>query len=67
MSGDVTTFLQPQGSRVARAGDLSYTYGTYLSAQNPADQGGYLHVWQQEACGWRLVAEVLTPTAPPKP
>ncbi|MCB2379017.1 nuclear transport factor 2 family protein [Hymenobacter sp. BT635] len=56
-----------QGSRVARSGELGYTYGTYLSVQTPADQGGYLHVWQQEARGWRLVAEVLTPATPPKP
>ncbi|UOQ50905.1 DUF4440 domain-containing protein [Hymenobacter cellulosivorans] len=57
----------PQGSHLARAHDLGYTYGTYLGVQNSTDQGGYLHVWQQEAGRWRLVAEVLTPTAPPKP
>ncbi|MCB2407901.1 nuclear transport factor 2 family protein [Hymenobacter lucidus] len=57
-----------RGQGLSGAGDFAYTYGTYLAPQTPADQGGYLHVWQQEARGWRLVAEVLTPAAPkPKP
>ncbi|PJJ59880.1 hypothetical protein [Hymenobacter chitinivorans] len=56
-----------QGGRLARAQDLGYSYGTYLGTQNPADQGGYVHVWQQEAGRWRLVAEVLSPTTTAKP
>ncbi|TGE29205.1 hypothetical protein [Hymenobacter metallicola] len=67
LAADPVRRFTSQGSRVAHSGELGYTYGTYLSAQTPSDQGGYLHVWQLEARGWRLVAEVLTPTAPPKP
>jgi ketosteroid isomerase-like protein len=53
----------PQGGQVARSGDMGYSYGTF-TAQNPPGQGGYVHVWQQEAGRWRLVAEVLNPTNP---
>jgi ketosteroid isomerase-like protein len=58
--------FQPLGSQVSSAGDLGYVYGTYQAATAADVKGGYAHVWKREKNGWRLVAEVLNPTNPPK-
>ncbi|KAA9339334.1 hypothetical protein F0P96_01530 [Hymenobacter busanensis] len=56
--------FQPTSGAIARSGDLGYTCGSY---QGGSEQGSYLHVWKHETKGWRLAAEVLNPTRPPKP
>ncbi|WP_400191441.1 hypothetical protein [Hymenobacter sp. B81] len=57
----------PRGSRVSSAGELGYVFGRYQAPERAEVQGSYVHVWKHEARGWRLVAEVLNPTLPPKP
>jgi ketosteroid isomerase-like protein len=56
----------PQGSQVARSGDLGFTYGLaerYLSTKGPpADSSVYLNVWRQEGGRfWKLALTVINP------
>ena len=56
----------PQGSEVARSGDLGFTYGLaerYISVKGPpADSSVYLNVWRQEdGRFWRLALAVINP------
>jgi ketosteroid isomerase-like protein len=55
--------FKPEGSGVAKAGDLGYTYGTairYASEKGaPADTSVYLHVWRLEnGVDWRVALAV---------
>jgi hypothetical protein len=50
--------LRPVGGRVARSGELAYTYGTYQTADTPAGRGSYVHLWQHGPAGWQLLAEI---------
>ncbi|MCC3159625.1 DUF4440 domain-containing protein [Hymenobacter sp. 15J16-1T3B] len=51
--------LQPAGGRVARSGELAYTYGTFQTSGGAAARGSYVHLWQHGPGGWQLLAEVL--------
>ncbi|RAK69464.1 DUF4440 domain-containing protein [Hymenobacter edaphi] len=54
--------LRPAGGRVARSGELAYTYGTYLnSGAGQPGRGSYVHLWQHGPQGWQLLAEVFNP------
>ncbi|MCX6132520.1 MAG: hypothetical protein NTU47_01790 [Ignavibacteriales bacterium] len=60
---------EPLDGRVAEAGDLGYSYGSYTvnNSPNPADdeKGYYLHAWKRDASNrWKLVAEVTSPLPP---
>ena len=56
---------KPLGADVSRAGDLGYTYGTYV-ARGPGPQGGaverhgkYVSIWKKQADGsWKIVADI---------
>ncbi len=55
--------------KVAEAGDLGYTYGSYSvrngSKSGEDEKGYYLHAWKRDASNrWKLVAEVTGPLAP---
>ncbi|GAB2951402.1 hypothetical protein GCM10027048_15480 [Hymenobacter coalescens] len=51
--------LRPVGGRMARSGELAYTYGTYQTTNEPAARGSYVHLWQHGSKGWQLLAEVF--------
>ena len=56
---------KPLGADVSRAGDLGYTYGTYV-ARGPSPQGGaverhgkYVSIWKKQADGsWKIVVDI---------
>ncbi|MGZ8379099.1 MAG: DUF4440 domain-containing protein [Gemmatirosa sp.] len=55
---------QTSEARVARAGDLGVTWGTYaLRAADGvlAEQGAYLRIWGREGGGWRVLVDALSP------
>lgn len=65
----VRTFAGAQGGRLtwqpafacaSAAGDLGYTYGSYVQSppSGPELRGYYLHVWKRGPAGWRLAADV---------
>lgn len=60
----------PGGGSVAHSGDLGYLYGmTYAAADKDKQQkplGSYMHVWQRDADGWKLLIAVDTPFPPGK-
>jgi len=62
--GTVLEF-QTSEARVARAGDLGVTWGTYVARANGAvaEQGAYLRVWGREGGGWRVLVDALSPSA----
>ena len=49
--------LTPQGGGASAAGDLAYTYGAVESLDPglPLHNGGYIHVWQRQRDGWRII------------
>ncbi len=51
--------FEPEGTRLAQSGDMGYVFGTYTTTKGANASGVYLHVWKNEASGWRLVLEVL--------
>jgi ketosteroid isomerase-like protein len=55
---------QTTEARLARAGDLGITWGTYaLRAPDaaPTEAGTYLRVWTRENGGWRVLLDALAP------
>ena len=56
---------KPLGADVSRAGDLGYTYGTYV-ARGPGPQGEpaerhgkYVSIWKKQADGsWKIVVDI---------
>ena len=52
--------LQPVHAEASQAGDLGFTYGSYIVASDgrPEVRGYYLHVWKRLADGWKLAADV---------
>ncbi|RTQ48854.1 DUF4440 domain-containing protein [Hymenobacter gummosus] len=60
LEGEAPRQLRPTGGRVARSGELAYTYGTYQhSAGGQPGRGSYVHLWQHGPQGWQLLAEVF--------
>jgi ketosteroid isomerase-like protein len=60
------TAIDSRFSEAARAGDLGYTWGSYVigPAQKPTQKGFYIRVWQRERNGqWNVVMDVLQPQA----
>jgi ketosteroid isomerase-like protein len=60
----------PAASDVASSGDLGYTYGVSYKAEDTAHaipQASYLHIWQQDKSGWKLVLALESPVPPPPP
>jgi len=60
---------KPLEGRVSKAGDLGYTYGSYIvrnsNKQSGDEKGYYLHGWRRDASNrWKLVAEVTSPLPP---
>ncbi len=56
---------QPVEARLARSGDLGYTYGlARLPPGGEATEACYLRLWQQQADRWLIVAEVENPLLP---
>ena len=56
---------QTSEARLARAGDLGVTWGTYVvraAGGAPAEQGSYLRVWTREGGGWQVLLDALSPT-----
>lgn len=56
---------EPAGARVARSGELGYSWGT-----GNANGGGavsYLHIWVRGAGVWRLLYDLELPMSAPKP
>jgi ketosteroid isomerase-like protein len=51
---------------VSAAGDLGYTYGTYLRKSKDAvvEKGNYLRIWKKLAGNWRVVMDVADPLPP---
>lgn len=49
--------LRPQGGGASAAGDLAYTYGAVesLDPAMPLREGSYIHVWQRQPVGWRVI------------
>jgi len=47
------------GGGLARSGDLAYTYGSLHPTEDPegAPIGSFLHVWQWEGDGWKLLVQ----------
>ena len=65
---------KPAGGFVAAGGDLGYTYGTWESAGKGPDgkqvkrTGKYFSTWKlQKDGGWKIVADIGQPDAPPLP
>jgi ketosteroid isomerase-like protein len=64
---------KPLGADVSRAGDLGYTYGTYV-AKKPGPQGQaverhgkYVSIWKKQADGsWKIVVDIgnVSPASP---
>jgi ketosteroid isomerase-like protein len=55
---------QTTEARLARAGDMGVTWGTYtLRVPNaaPTEFGSYLRVWTRENGGWRVLLDALAP------
>jgi len=49
-------------AETSMAGDLGYTYGTYLLKGDPASRGFYVRVWTRGRDGvWRVALDVLQP------
>ncbi|GAB3823770.1 Cif family virulence factor [Hymenobacter jeollabukensis] len=62
LDGEAPRQLLPAGGRIARSGELAYTYGTYQnSGAGQPGRGSYVHLWQHGAKGWQLLAEVCNP------
>ncbi len=55
----------PEGTRVARSGDLGYAWGTLSfrpSGAGAAQSGSYVRIWRKGASGaWSIVLDVVTP------
>jgi ketosteroid isomerase-like protein len=57
------------GSGIASSGDLAYTYGMAYHAQGDLGhlpQTVYLHIWQREAHGWKLLLDLENALPPPR-
>ena len=67
-----TLASKPEGSGVARSGDVGYTYGSYDFTSAGSDRGldetgNYMRVWKLgPGSRWVLVLDILSP-APPAP
>ncbi|OON67106.1 hypothetical protein [Hymenobacter sp. CRA2] len=61
LSAEAPRRFLPAGGRVARSGELAYTYGTYQNTDAAAARGSYVHLWQRGKTGWQLLAEVFNP------
>ena len=48
---------------MSQAGDLGYTYGTYVAPREAdADSGHYVHIWERDPSRvWKLALEVVLP------
>ena len=56
--------IDAQFAEAARAGDLGYTWGSYVigPAGKPRERGFYIRVWQRERNGqWNVVLDALQP------
>lgn len=66
LASTVTYRWQPAAAAVSRAGDLGYTYGTFVTVTGPAaarvnQRGDYLRVWRRGAAGeWRVVLDLTS-------
>lgn len=62
------TIEAPLGGGSSRAGDLVWTYGA-LAWNEGGDprRGHYVHLWQKQASGWKLVFAQHLPASPPRP
>ncbi|HEU4952680.1 MAG TPA: nuclear transport factor 2 family protein [Holophagaceae bacterium] len=56
---------EPAGARVARSGELGYTWGT--AGANGGGAVSYLHLWVRGAGVWRLLYDLELPMSVPKP
>lgn len=57
------------GSGIASSGDLAYTYGMAYHAQGDlghAPQTVYLHIWQRDKRGWKLLLDLENALPPPR-
>ena len=54
-------FITAGGGR-AQSGDMAYTYGRYEAIGPVPTAGSYVHLWQHEPTGWKLLAEIFNPT-----
>ena len=57
---------QTTEARLARAGDMGVTWGTYtMRVPNaaPTEFGSYLRIWTRENGGWRVLLDALAPAS----
>jgi ketosteroid isomerase-like protein len=57
---------QTTEARLARAGDMGVTWGTYtlrVPDAAPTEYGSYLRVWTRENGGWRVLLDALAPAS----
>jgi ketosteroid isomerase-like protein len=66
--GGVT--YMPGGVGVSQLMDFAYTWGGYWpgatgsGSVGESETGNYVHIWRNEASGWKLLFEVLSPHPP---
>ncbi len=64
----ILRFAPPLGGGASAGGDLVWTYGRVTGEGGARLDGHFVHVWQKQAPGWRLVfSQILTGERPPSP
>ncbi|HKV08477.1 MAG TPA: hypothetical protein VJ725_10080, partial [Thermoanaerobaculia bacterium] len=66
------TTWKPEVAQISVSGDLGYTYGAVQRRQGGpegpwVDVDRYVHIWKNQADGWKLVVEVTNPLPPKSP
>ncbi len=61
--GKVTVSWEPQDGKIAKSGDVAYTWGIYtyqldLEGNTSISPGKYLTVWVRESGSWKLAVEM---------
>lgn len=63
---------KPVGAELARSGELGYTYGTYVFRKSEPGKedvtryGKYVTIWRKESGGWKVAADIGTPSPAPE-
>lgn len=62
---------KPVRAELGRSGELGYTYGTYVfrksepGKEDVTSYGKYVTIWRKEAGGWKVAADIGTPSPAP--
>jgi ketosteroid isomerase-like protein len=58
---------KPGASGVSASGDLGYTYGVVEAREGETTKyANYVRIWRNEAAGWRVALDLLSPAPPPE-